>query len=170
MVDDPPDTDRQLTELADELYDELRGYARRALRRVPGRCLDPTDLVHQAWARLSEKYGAMSRVEFLALCATVMRRMAVDEARRIARQGPAKHRITLAGLAGEATGGEVDLLELDVALERLRKADERWARIIELRFFGGLSGEEVAQALGLSRRTVTREWTLARAWLKRALG
>ncbi len=94
----------------------------------------------------------------------------VDEARRIARQGHPKHRITLAGLAGQATGGEVDLLELDVALERLREADERWARIVELRFFGGLSGEEVAQALGLSRRTVTREWTLARAWLKRALG
>ena len=111
----------------------------------------------------------MPRTEFLALCATIMRRLAVDEARRRVAGPRMLDRITLSGVVQETTGAQVDLLELDEALEALREEDERWARIIELRFFGGLSGEEVAQLMGISRRTVVREWTLARAWLKRAL-
>ena len=156
-------------DLVNELYDVLRGLARQALRRTPGN-LDPTDLVHQAWLKLAPRFENMPRLEFLALCSTVMRRMAVDEARRRAAQRRSQERITITGLTDLQTGGkEVDLIALDSALEELRKKDERWARIIDLRFFGGLTGDEVASVLGLSRRTVTREWTLARAWLQRAL-
>ena len=113
----------------------------------------------------------MPRPEFLALCATVMRRIAVDEGRRrvVERRGP--EHITLSALAGEGNStAEVDLLSLDEALRELEALDPRWARIVELRFFGGLTGEETASAMNLSRRTVVREWDLARAWLKRKLG
>ena len=98
-----------------------------------------------------------------------MRRLAVDEARRFASQARSPERVTLAGFAQETTGIEVDLLQLDEALVLLRQTDSRWARIVELRLFGGLSGDEVAEAMGISRRTVTREWMLARAWLKRTM-
>ncbi len=168
-MDETPTDPERVDALAEELYDLLRSLARSALRRLPGG-LDPTELVHQAWLGLSERFQNMPRVEFLALCATIMRRLAVDEARRHNVRGGSADRLTLSGLAGETTGGPVDLLALDEALEGLREANGRWARIVELRFFGGLSGEEVAQVMGVSRRTVTREWTLARAWLKRALG
>lgn len=157
-------------DLASELYDALRDLARSAIRRAPGQ-LDPTDVLHQAWVRLAGSCDDMPRLDFLALCSTVMRRIVVDEARRRGSQRHAPERITLSGLAGaEVGGGPVDLIALDQALDGLRRKDERWARIVELRFFGGLTGDEVANALGLSRRTVTREWTLARAWLRKALG
>ena len=169
MEDEHSQNERRLEELAVELYDALRGLARAALRRGPVG-LDPTELVHQAWLRLSEKYEDMSRIDFLALCASIMRRLAVDEARKRASERRSPERITLAGLAREATGHEVDLLRLDKALDELRERDARWARIVELRFFAGMSGDEVAQVMGLSRRTVVREWALARSWLKRTLG
>lgn len=167
-MSDEPDPARGLDELADELYETLRGLAQSALRIVPN-VLDPTDLVHRAWLELAARYGDMPRVDFLALCATIMRRLAVNEARRLGVRSGGE-RVTLSGLAHEATGVQVDLLALDEALDRLRETDERWARIVELRFFGGLTSEEVAGLMGVSLRTVTREWTLARAWLKRALG
>ena len=170
MTTDDAPADPGSNDAEHELYDALRGLARRALQRSPA-SLDPTDLVHQAWLRLAGRLDDMPRIEFLALCATVMRRMAVDEARRRASRRRSPERITLSGLAGKETaGGAIDLLALDEALEALRLKDERWARIVELRFFGGLTGDEAAEALGLSRRTVTREWTLARAWLRQALG
>ncbi len=157
--------------LANELYSALRSFAVRALGH--GSRLDPTDLIHQAWVRLahSEEFNMMPRPEFLALCATVMRRIAVDEGRRrqVERHG-AEH-ITLSGFPGEGGGvADLDLLALDEALCELESIDERWARIVELRFFGGLSGEQTAVAMNISRRTVVREWDLARAWLKRKLG
>ena len=165
-----PDDSAPFDELVGELYEALRSLAVRALGRASR--LDPTDLVHQAWIRLAhvEEFARMPRSEFLALCATVMRRIAVDEGRRrlVERRDP--ERITLSGLpVGEAGAQEVDLLALDEALVHLKTMDERWARIVELRFFGGLSGDEVADVMGLSRRTILREWTLARAWLKRRL-
>ena len=164
---EPPDRKR-LQELTQDLYEVLRVLARRALRRTPVG-LDPTDLLHQAWMRIVEKYEDLPRVELLALGAKVMRHIAVDEARRQAARPAEGARITLAGVAGKTLGASIDLLRLDEALEVLRRRDERWARIVELRFFGGLSGDEVARNLGLSRRTVVREWTLARAWLRREL-
>jgi len=168
-VTEEGDKDLRLEELAEELYDSLRGLARSALARTPVG-LDPTDLVHQAWVRLSKRYQDMPRIEFLALCATIMRRLAVDEARRLARGPAGSERVTLSGLASQVAGPNIGVLQLDEALQALRGTDERWARIVELRFFGGLSGDEVAEAMGLSRRTVVREWALARAWLKRELG
>lgn len=164
------DQQQPIDELAAELYQTLRRIAGRALFK--GSRLDPTDLVHQAWVKLAaaDKFETMPRAHFLALCATIMRRVAVDEGRRrlVERRDP--ERITLSGIAEGENVPAVDLLALDNALNQLEKVDERWARIIELRFFAGLSGDEVALALGLSRRTVAREWTLARAWLRRKLG
>ncbi|MEM6671647.1 MAG: ECF-type sigma factor [Planctomycetota bacterium] len=159
---------RDLDALADELYGSLRDLARAALRRAPGGVLEPTELVHTAWLRLNDGYGEMHRLDFLALCATVMRRIAVDEARRQAVRSGGE-RVTLAGIEGVASPADVDLLDLDRALDELRETDSRWARIVELRFFGGLTGEEVADALGVSRKTVVRDWALARAWLKNRL-
>ncbi|MEM9380182.1 MAG: ECF-type sigma factor [Planctomycetota bacterium] len=166
-----PDGHRELDDLANDLYDTLRQLAQRALRRTPSGVLDPTELVHQAWLRLNEGFSGMPRVEFLALCSTVMRRMAVDEARRQAIREPGRgpERVTLTSIPSDPQRRPFDLLELDRALGRLRRADERWARIVEMRFFGGMTGDEVAEALGMSRRTVGRDWALARAWLKKEL-
>ncbi|MEM6567038.1 MAG: ECF-type sigma factor [Planctomycetota bacterium] len=167
----PIDPDRELDDLANDLYDTLRQLAQHALRRTPSGVLDPTELVHQAWLRLNEGFSGMPRVEFLALCSTVMRRMAVDEARRQAvRDGGSGHeRVTLTSIPSDPQRRPFDLLQLDRALVRLRRADERWARIVEMRFFGGMTGDEVAEALEMSRRTVGRDWALARAWLKKEL-
>lgn len=164
----PPDA--SFDELAAELYEALRSLAARTLGR--GARLDPTDVVHQAWLRLAhaDQFARMPRPEFLALCSTVMRRIAVDDGRRRLTERRDPERITLSGLAVAATGHEVDLLELDEALDELKTANERWARIVELRFFGGLSGDEVAGLMEVSPRTLAREWALARAWLKRKLG
>ena len=166
MAVDPP---LPREELVAELYEALRSLAVRALGRQSS--LEPTDLIHQAWVRLAlvDQFESMPRSEFLALCATIMRRIAVDEGRRRLNERRGPERITLSGLASGTPTSAVDLLALDGALTRLREVDERWARIVELRFFGGLSGDEVGEVMGLSRRTVTREWTLARAWLKRRL-
>lgn len=158
-------------ELEDELYAALRVLAQRTLRR--GRSdLDPTELVHEAWVRVADngRYADLPRVEFLALCATLMRRLLVDEARKRAVRGqdPAR-RLTLSGLACEEHGGEVDLLVLDEALNRLALVDPRGARVVELRFFGGLTVAQAAEALAVSERTIDRDWTMARAWLKREL-
>lgn len=170
MLPDDPERDlSDLDELARSLYDTLRGLARNALRRAPAGALDPTELVHKAWLRLNSGFDSMLRVEFLALCATVMRRMAVDEARRHGMRDRAGERITLTGLPVETGGDQLDLLELDRALNSLRRTDQRWARIVEMRFFGGMTEEEVAEALDLSRSTVARDWALARAWLKQSL-
>ena len=159
-----------LDELAAELFDDLRGLARRSLLR--GARLDPTELVNQAWVRLARSYelDAMPREDFLALCATIMRRLAVDEGRRRLVERCGGDRITLSGVAAEGGDQDVDLMALDEALDTLKGVDARWARIVELRFFGGLTEEEVARVLGLSRRTIVREWKLARAWLKIKLG
>lgn len=156
-------------ELVSELYEALRALAVRSLGGQSN--LDPTELVHQAWVRLAkvDHFQTMPRSEFLALCATVMRRIAVDEGRRRLNERRAPERMTLSGLESGEPTSSVDLLALDGALDQLKEVDERWARIVELRFFGGMSGEEVGEVMGLSRRTVTREWTLARAWLKRKL-
>lgn len=166
MAVDPP---LPREELVAELYQALRSLAVRALGRQSS--LDPTDLIHQAWVRLArvDQFESMPRSEFLALCATIMRRIAVDEGRRRLNEHRSPERITLSALASGVPTPAIDLLALDGALDCLKEVDERWARIVELRFFGGMSGDEVGEVMGLSRRTVTREWTLARAWLKRKL-
>jgi RNA polymerase sigma factor (TIGR02999 family) len=157
------------------VYDELHGQAARLMRlQAPGHTLQTTALVHEAYLRLvdQESVPSESRSHFFGVAAKAMRCILVDHARaqRAAKRGGAAARLPLehAGeIAGPAPG--VDVLALDEALSRLAELDPRKSRLVELRYFAGLSVEEVAAALGLSLATVKREWALARAWLKREL-
>jgi RNA polymerase sigma-70 factor (ECF subfamily) len=164
----PPES---LDELSVALYEALRERARKFSQ---GRLsVDPTDLVHDAYVRLarSGKYGSMGRSEFLALTATVVRRLLIDAARRNQRRKDFSHQVELTvSDAGKITPGkELDLLALDEAMRKLCRVDPIQSRIVELRFFAGLDSEEVGHLMGLDRRAVTREWGMARAWLKREL-
>ena len=156
------------------VYDELRRIAGGYIRRErPGHTLQATALVNEAFVRLAaEKTRPFaSRTHFLAVAALSMRQILVQRARarKAAKRGGAPRRVTLdAGLvAGEAPS--VDVLALDEALTRLAALDPEQARIVELRYFGGLTIEETAGAVGVSPATVKRQWTMARAWLKRAI-
>jgi RNA polymerase sigma factor (TIGR02999 family) len=156
------------------VYAELRRIAARALvaeRRE--HTLQPTALVNEAYVRLVERPNAswQDRAHFLACAARLMRQVLVDHARarRADKRGGALVRVTLGEETLMAGGPEVDFLALDAALDRLAEQDEQKGRIVELRYFGGLSNEETAEALGVSPRTVKRGWALARAWLRREL-
>jgi len=164
-----------------QVYDELRRLAANYLRRErPGQTLQATALVHEAFLRLSKEKNQpwKNRTHFLAIAALSMRQILVQRARaRHAdkRGGEHQERITLdestlptAGSREPATGG-VDVLELDAALEKLATLDPQQAKIVELRYFGGLTVEEAADALDISPATVKRHWTLARAFLKKEL-
>lgn len=155
------------------LYDSLRRVARRAVRSRAGRrILDPTDLVHECYLKLAKSQGLadLPRSEFLALAATAIRTVLVDHARELAalKRGGAMRRVTLDGKA-LIDRESIDLIGLEEALTRLAVLDARMARVVELRFFGGLQVREVADALGISPRTVDHDWSLARAWLHREL-
>ena len=165
--------------LMPQVYDELRRLAGNYLRHErPGQTLQATALVHEAFLRLSKEKNQpwKNRTHFLAIAALSMRQILVQRARaRHAekRGGPNADRITLdesvmAEHAPDATGG-VDVLALDAALERLAALDPQQSKIVELRYFGGLTVEEAAEALDISPATVKRHWTLARAWLKKEL-
>jgi RNA polymerase sigma factor (TIGR02999 family) len=164
-----------LDALVPEVYAMLHQQARRALRDQPdGHTLQPTALVNEAYFRLASQpgVGSESRSHFLAVAAMVMRSVLVDHARarqRAKRGGNAKA-LSL-GAADEVAASEdpVDVVALDDALTRLAAQDERKARVVELRYFVGLSIEETAKALDSSPATVKREWTTARAWLRREL-
>lgn len=163
-----------LADLMPLLYNELRQAARRAMRRErSGQTLQATALVHEAWLRLAaaDSLDAHDRAHFLAIAATVMRRILVERARarRAAKRGGHRDRVTLDEGLLPATERPPDLLALDAALERLAALDADQARIVELRFFGGLSIEETAGLLDLSPATVKRRWALARAFLIREL-
>lgn len=164
---------RSMDELVAEMYTTLRELADRALGRGKGLTFDATDLVHDCYIKLSRasEYQGLQRVEFVALAATVIRNELVDRARRRSakKRGGDLGRITLNDEAVMGQGTPVDLLDLDAALAKLHTLDERQARIVELRFFGGLSNEEAAEILGLKPRLVADEWAMARAWLKREL-
>jgi RNA polymerase sigma factor (TIGR02999 family) len=164
---------RSMDELVAEMYATLRELAERALGRGRGMSFDATDLVHECYIKLSKvsAYAGLQRVEFVALAATVIRNELVDRVRRrgAKKRGGELDRVTLHDEAAIGDGPPLDLLDLNSALERLQTLDERQARIVELRFFGGLTNEEAAEVLGLKPRQVADEWTLARAWLKREL-
>jgi RNA polymerase sigma factor (TIGR02999 family) len=156
------------------VYDELRRLAAGYLRRErPGHTLQPTALVHEAYVRLIDQRQVdwTNRAQFIGLAAVMMRRILVNHARdRVAgkRGGGAEH-VSLT-LAGDRIGSpEIDVLDLHDALEKLADFDGRKSRIVELKFFGGLTTDEIAETLGVSRATVEREWTFARAWLYRAV-
>lgn len=174
---EPEDTNpapRPVDELTLQLYDSLRAIAGRLLRREPARnAVRATDLVHECYLKLAqlEDFRDMDRPAFLALASTMIRHILVDQARRRSarKRGAGWQRITLSQLTTDSSERDVHLVDLDDALRRLAELDDRQSRIVELRFFGGLTGEEIAGVLGLSRKTVTQEWGMARAWLLRAL-
>lgn len=161
-------------ELFPLVYAELRRIAAREMRREkPGRTLQTTALVHEAYLRLL-KDAALSfenRSHFLGIAARAMREILIEHARaRAARKrGGGGVRLTLDDAVAGAAAPSIDVLAIDEALQRLARLDERHARVVELRYFGGLSVEETAVALSLSPATVKRAWTLARAWLYREL-
>lgn len=168
---------RALDELVPLVYAELRRQADRALRREgEGHTLQPTALVHEAWLRLVGQHARWeSRTQFFAVAAQVMRRVLVDHARTrhaVKRGGHAVH-VTLSHAEGAdaMVGGDAaaDVLALDEALTRLAALDPQKARLVELRWFVGLSIPEAAAALGVSPATVGREWAVARMWLRREL-
>jgi RNA polymerase sigma-70 factor (ECF subfamily) len=156
------------------VYSELHRLAVSYMRRErPGHTLQATALVNEAYLRLVEQreVGWKNRLHFFSIAARVMRRVLTDHARRgrAGRRGGNLQEVSLDENLPISNVHSGTLLFLDEALERLAKVDERQVRIIELRFFGGLSGDETAEALGLSPRTVDREWRLAQAWLRREL-
>jgi RNA polymerase sigma factor (TIGR02999 family) len=161
--------------LADLVYGELRRLARQQLRRErPGQTLEPTALAHEAWVRLvgPHPFAAKDRSHFLGVAARAMRQILVERARarHAQKRGGAPERVTLEDALLGAKGPEIDVLALDEALGRLAEAHPVHARLVELRFFGGLTIEEAAELLGSSPATVKRQWTFAKAWLLRALG
>jgi len=162
-----------MDELVAEMYSTLHQLADRALGRGRGQTLDATDLVHECYIKLSRasEYQGLQRVEFIALAATVIRNELVDRARRrtAKKRGGDLVRVTLHDEAAVGDVPSVDLLDLDEAIQKLAQLDARQARIVELRFFGGLTNEEAAEILELKPRLVADEWTMARAWLKREL-
>jgi RNA polymerase sigma-70 factor (ECF subfamily) len=177
-TDEPPPDGRRceddgLNRRLTEVYEALHSLARRAVRVRAGQPLmDPTELVHECYLKLrrSALAGDISRTELLALAATAIRTLLVDHARQASRlkRGGGMNRISLHAdqLVSQET---VDLLALDSALERLAELDPRMARIVELRFFAGLTVDETAEALGVKVHTVDHEWAMARAWLHREL-
>ena len=167
--------DRQsLDSLLPIVYQELRRLAASYLRRErPGQTLQPTALVHEAYLRLMKDRPDrwQNRAHFCAIAAHSMRQILIERARArgALKRGGAQPRVTLdeALIAGGERG--IDLLALDEALERLALLDAEQARLVELRFFGGLTVEETAEAMDISPATVKRHWTIARAWLAREL-
>ena len=165
---------RPVDALVPLVYDELRRLAARYLRREsPGNTLQPTALVHEAFLKLAgqQRVDWQGRTHVLAIGAKAMRRILVDHAKRKHRvkRGGGLKRIQLDEAAALSPERDEDLLAVDEALEKLAGIDERQAAIVELRFFGGMTVEEVAQSLGISKRTVESEWTMVRAWLRREL-
>ena len=166
---DPETFDRLLS----VVYDELRTVARRYLdRERPGHTLQPTALVNEAFFKLAgESCGYESRAHFLAVAATAMRRILVDHARSRAslRRGGDRQREVLDSDLTAAESDDVDLTALDAALTKLARVDEQKVRIVEMRFFVGLSIEDTAAALDTSPSSVKREWRTAKIWLKREI-
>ena len=158
------------------IYDELHRQAARAMRREgDAHTLQPTAVVHEAYLRLVDQRRVewRNRAHFFGVAAQMMRRVLVDHARaRLAdKRGGAMQRVPLGDAgAAPAQDDDLDVLALHDALERLAVLDPDQARLVELRYFGGLGIEDTAEALGVSPATVKREWAVARAWLRRELG
>jgi RNA polymerase sigma factor (TIGR02999 family) len=155
------------------LYEELRRVARRQLRRErPDHSFQSAGLVHELYLRLGlqRPFEAASRQHFIRVASRLMRQVLVDHSRRAGAQKRGADRIIpLDTSLVLPQASSVDVMLIDDALKELAKLDERQVQIVELRFFGGLSNEEVAESLGISLSTVKREWNVARAWLAREL-
>jgi RNA polymerase sigma factor (TIGR02999 family) len=155
------------------VYDELRRLARRYLQQErPGHTLQSTALVHEAYLRLvDQNVSWQNRAHFFGIAAQMMRRILVDHARSrsAAKRGDGACRVTLdEGLVALAER-DLDLVALDAALTNLAKIDPQQAKIVELRFFAGLSIEDTSEALHISPATVKRDWAMAKAWLHREM-
>lgn len=162
-------------ELIQLVYSELRVLARAWIaREPPGHTLPPTALVHEAYLRLVTDPSMQweSRRHFFGAAAEAMRRILIERARRVSRKkrGGEQQRVTLDEefTPGDAPAAE-EVLAVNMALERLEALDPEMGEVVKLRYFGGLTVDEAAKALGLSARSVNRSWTAARAWLKREL-
>lgn len=170
MTPDPHDV---VSPMAEDLYVELRRLAQGYLRRERARSVQATELVHEAYLRLmKDKHPPwQDRTHFLAIAAISMRRLLVERARArsAAKRGGPHVQVTLDERLLASQEKPIDLVALDRALVDLARLDPQQARIVEFRFFGGMTVEETAEALGVSPATVKRHWTIARAWLMREL-
>jgi RNA polymerase sigma factor (TIGR02999 family) len=160
-----------LDELAPQVYGELRRLAKYYLRQErPDLTLQASDLVHEAYLRLVDEHEInwQNRAHFFGIAAVRMRQILVEHARsrQAAKRGGGEYRLSLSRANRLAEKRDVNLLALDEALQQLEMIDPQKARIVELRYFGGLTIEETAEALRISPATVKREWSMARAWLR----
>jgi RNA polymerase sigma-70 factor (ECF subfamily) len=163
-----------LDRLVPVVHQELRRIARRYMAgERSGHSLQTTALVNEAYLRLvgSQKVRWQNRAHFFAISAQLMRRVLVDHARRrnYQKRGAGARPVTLAGNLNAAPQKSTDLVDLDEALESLAAVDPRKSKVVELKFFGGLSVEEIAEVLGVSPQTVLRDWKLAKVWLLREM-
>jgi RNA polymerase sigma factor (TIGR02999 family) len=166
--------DAALERLVPLVYGELRKIAARVLRgERDGHTLQPTALVHEAYLRMCDQKDVQwqNKAHFLGCAAQVMRHILVDSARahRAGKRGGGAARVTLDDALGVAAARPLDVVALDDALSALAALDARQARVVELRYFGGLSIEETAEVLGVSPATVSNDWAIARTWLRREL-
>ena len=156
------------------VYEELRRLARNYLRRERvNHTLQPTALVHEAYLRMIEQHHVswQSRAQFFGLAATLMRNILVDHARHhnAEKRGGGAFALSLSEADRLSSNPDVNLIALDEALQDLASSNPQHARIVELRYFGGLTIEETAKVMSVSHATVERDWTFARAWLKKEL-
>jgi RNA polymerase sigma factor (TIGR02999 family) len=163
-----------LDELYPLVYEELHRLARRYMSRErKGHTLQTTALINEAYVRLVDQRNVhwANRSHFFAISAQIMRRILIDHARRhaYAKRGGGAQQVSLEQVAVVAREQSSEILRLDEALKTLAKMDPRRCHVVELRYFGGLSNEEIAGVLKVSENTVTRDWNLARAWLHRQL-
>ena len=176
MLNDWRNGDQEaLDRLIPLVYDELRRQAAGYLRRErPGHTLPSAALIHEAYLRLINQQNIEwnSRAHFFAMAARLMRQILVDHARKrlAAKRGGSDIRVSLEEGMAVSQGRTVDLVALDEALTRLAAIDPQQSRIVELRYFSQLSVEETAEALGISPRTVKRDWNVAKAWLRQQIG
>ena len=176
LLDWSEGNDHALERLMPLVYKELQRLAHQYLdKERAGHTMLTTDLVHEAYLRLVDQQYVrwQNRAHFFGIAATLMRRILVDHARgkQRVKRGAGAQRVSLEETATVVSRqSKVDILALDEALTRLAGIDERKARVVELRFFGGLEVEETAEFLKISAATVLREWKMAKAWLHRALG
>lgn len=163
-----------LDQLLPIVYDELRRQAARYLRRERvGHTLQTTALIHEAYIRLVDQRHVkwQNRAHFFGIAAQLMRRILVDHARskKRAKRGGSDVRVSLTDATLVTKSNELDVVALDAALERLAEIDQQQAKIVELRFFSGLTVEETAAVLSISQATVKRDWSMAKAWLHREI-
>jgi RNA polymerase sigma-70 factor (ECF subfamily) len=165
---------QELDQMLPVVYEELHRLATQYLsREATGHTLQPTALVNEAYLRLVDQRRVdwRNRAQFLGVAASMMRRILVNHARDRAalKRGGEAEQVSLSPLASPSGRPDVDLIALESALERLAALDERKSRVVELRFFGGLTTEEIGEVLQISGATVEREWAFARVWLYDAI-